>query len=104
MFPPSPQEDAAQHHCEQLYARWLHARAAHYDPDEDMSDDAMAERDDRELEAGRSLLAALSVLPWMIWRKWEVLDLWAAEERLDGRAADNRLIFTLGCVKADLMR
>jgi hypothetical protein len=102
--PPSPEEDEARHHCEQLYARWLHARAAHYDPDEDLGDDAMAERDRRELEAARRLLAVPSVLPWMIWRKLEVLELWAEEERLGGHAVDNRLIFALGCFKADLLR
>src|ERR1700675_3166712 len=80
--------DSARHHCEQLYAKWLHARAALYDPDGDMSDAALGERGKREAKAAQHLLAAPSVLPWMIWRKFEVMEIWITEEAADGARTD----------------
>jgi len=40
----------------------------------------------------------------MIWRKWEVLEIYAGMDATDGGCVDNRTVMALGCIKADLIR
>jgi hypothetical protein len=46
---------------------------------------------------------APAVLPWMIWRKWEVLDEWASADGDPSDWTDNRVIMALGVIKADII-
>ena len=95
---------AAWRECDVLYGNWLAARAALFDPD--MPEDAaiLTERSDKHDAAARALLVRPSVLSWMIWRKWEVLDDLVTNEKENGPRVDNLMIAALGCIKADLLR
>jgi hypothetical protein len=55
-------------------------------------------------EAGRQLLVAPAVVNWMIWRKWEVFEIYAGMDATDGGCVDNRTATALSCIKADLIR
>jgi hypothetical protein len=61
-------------------------------------------RNDAESEAARQLLAFPAPVGWAIWRKFEVLDFFVAQDAIAGRARDNRTIAALGCIKADILR
>lgn len=90
-------------HFENLYFKWLEARAAEFDPRGDESDDAMAAKGAASDDAGRQLLVTPAFLDWMIWKKWEVLDYYLDEDALAGTHVDKRTVMALGCIKADLM-
>jgi hypothetical protein len=94
---------AAWRDCDVLYSGWLAARAAMFDPNMPEDADALSERQDKCDAAARALLARPSALPWMIWRKWEVLDDFTTSDT-DGPSTDNRTIAALGCIKADILR
>jgi hypothetical protein len=94
---------AKRNHFDQLYARWLGARASLEAPGGDESDEAMGAKQDALNEAARQFLAIPAFLDWMIWKKWEVLEFDLNEDALAGKAADNRTIMALGCIKADLI-
>ena len=102
-------EDRARHfaawrECDVLYSGWLAARAATFDPELPEDAAALTERMDKRDAAARALLVRPSALPWMIWRKWEVLDDFITSDSEDGPCADNRTIAALGCIKADILR
>jgi len=45
-----------------------------------------------------------AALPWMVWRKWEVLDELVTEDAYADPRLDNRVIVELGRIKADILR
>jgi hypothetical protein len=94
---------AKRDHFDRLYARWLEARASLEAPGDD-SDEAMSAKQDALDEAARQFLIVPASLDWMIWKKWEVLEFDLTEDVLAGKAADNRTIAALGCLKADILR
>jgi hypothetical protein len=96
------EEIAARYHFEQLYSTWLRARSAEIDPSRDVNDnDLQNALTNKVEEAARLLLSTPVPLDWMIRWKWEILEGWA-----DGGTSwtDNRVGFTLGCIKADMQR
>jgi hypothetical protein len=93
---------AERRRFEQLYSKWLNARAAETDRVKHRNNEVQNELTDDVENAARLLLATPIPLNRMIWWKWEVLEGWA-----DGSPAnwtDNRVGFALGCIKADLQR
>jgi hypothetical protein len=64
----------------------------------------MASKQDALDEAARQFLIVPAFLDWMIWEKWEVLEFDLNKDALAGKAADNRTVVALACIKADLMR
>jgi len=90
--------------CEALYSKWLVAKARFYNPAESPDDATFNERQKEYDEATRAFVGRPAASPWMVWRKWEVLDALAAEEADTGPFTDVRLIATLGCIKADILR
>jgi hypothetical protein len=101
----SPEERAERAHFERLYSKWLHARAVEFDPDQDDDDQTqVTERNRRVDETARLLLSTPAPLPYMVWWKWEVMELWVDGESLDGQWANLRTSFAVGCIKVDLMR
>jgi hypothetical protein len=95
---------AKREHFDRLYVRWLEARTLLAGSDKDDSDAAMDAKSDVADEAGRQLLVMPAFLDWMIWKKWEVLELYLDEDVVDGVHVDNRTVMALACIKADLMR
>jgi hypothetical protein len=95
---------AARRECDILYSNWLATRAALFDPKTPEDAAVMAEWSDRCDAAARALLVRPSALPWMIWRKWEVLESLMTCDIEDGPAAANLPIAALGCIKADILR
>lgn len=89
---------------ERLYRNWAAASAVYFDPDQDESDDESARRSRAVDDAARWLLVEPAFLDWMVWRKWEVLELWALYDARDGQHVDNRVLMALGCIKADIVR
>lgn len=86
-----------------LYSKWLKARAALADPDLPEDDELGNEAQDRCDAAARALLMAPAVLPWIIWKKWEVLEEWASADGDPSDWTDNRVVMALGVIKADIM-
>lgn len=95
---------------EKLYAAWLAARAAEFQTIKDIAiddprvDDVATNAETKTEEAARLLLATPSPVRHCFWRKFEVLELWITDDQLDGESFDRRVIFALGCIKADLAR
>jgi hypothetical protein len=89
---------------DRLYFRWLEARALLANPDGDDADAVKDAQQDAVDKAGRQLLAMPAFLDWMIWKKWEVLDLYLDADIVGGAHVDNRTVVALACIKADLMR
>jgi len=73
---------AKRAHFENLYFKWLEARAQECDPCCDEGDDVLEVRALATDEAARQLLVFPAFLDWMIWKKWEVLELYMARTRL----------------------
>jgi hypothetical protein len=59
-------------------------------------------RRDAVNEAARRLLMEPAIQDWMVWHKWEVLDLYVGERAVVGEHADHRVIMAVGCIKADI--
>jgi hypothetical protein len=95
---------AAWRECDVLYSNWLAARAALFDPNTPEDAAVMAEWSDRCDAAAQALLVRPSALPWMIWRKWEVLESLMTHDIEDGHGIANLPIAALGCIKADILR
>ena len=95
---------ARREHFDRLYAAWLNARAIEADASKDDTDEVSDSRTDATDEAARQLLAMPAFLDWMIWKKWEVLELYIGTDAADGGHTDNRTVMALGCIKADLLR
>jgi hypothetical protein len=85
-----------------LYANWLLARSRQADPDQGLSDDVRNENTERVEEAARLLLSTPAPVDWMVWMKWEAMELWLNAEGT--KWSDNRVLFAIGCIKADLLR
>ena len=86
---------------EAAYSAWKAAEAALYEPNRREDDDG---RGDSFHAAERALLATPAPRGYCLWQKWEALDRIATFEASEGQLADNRVIFALGAVKADLLR
>jgi hypothetical protein len=97
-----PRRLKARERFDQLYSGWLNARAASEDPRLPEDDESAQERADRRDAAARTLLAEPVTLPWMIWRKWEVLESFMEIECVDDGFRDRRVVAALGILKADL--
>lgn len=85
---------------EALFAEWLRNRAeeTHGFGGEDIPE----AHGDRQCELARLITTTPAVLPWMIFRKLEVLEHYLGE---DGTTwADNREIVMLAGIRADLLR
>jgi len=95
---------AAWRECDILYSNWLVACARLFDPTLPNDAHALTERQDESNAAARALLVKPSALPWMIWRKWEVLESVVTDDIEDGPRVDNLTIAALGCIKADILR
>jgi hypothetical protein len=95
---------AAANHFEQLYSNWLTARGDRANPSHPDDDEGATLRSDREDECARLLFIATAVVPWMVWRKMEVFDIYLSDGANIGEWADRRQIAFWGCIKADLAR
>ena len=93
--------DGSHRHFDELYSRWLTARAACVYPPIDEEIDAQSKA--RE-EAARQLLVAPAPYPDHIWWKWEVLDYLASADAIEGKHIANLVVVALALVKADLIR
>jgi hypothetical protein len=104
----NPNEDAEGvklvHQFELLYSNWLHARAQLADPALRATDEEGDVRIDAVEAAARNLLGMPAPVGWAIWRKWEVLELYARDDACAGMSRDNYVCFALGCLKADIAK
>jgi hypothetical protein len=87
---------------DELYFDWLQARARCEEPHN--GDEGMSTRSDAVDEAARRLLSMPAIISWMVWRKWEVLDVILQDDVLSGKHIENRTVAALGQIKADVMR
>lgn len=87
-----------------VYSEWLRLRAEDHDPRNDgQGDEVDRERSDRIDELARKIVSTPSVFPYMIFLKFEVLEIALGGD--DGTAwNDNRELMMLAGIKADLQR
>lgn len=78
-----------------LYRNWLSARAVLVDLELPDDDEAVALRDAAVQEAERELMFTEPPLPWMVWRKFEVLEGCIADENRDGLYNNHRTVLYL---------
>lgn len=113
--PPTSEADGglAEDHSERnaferLYSRWLAARAAMANPDhasQGVDEDEDMYRLLREhAQATFNFLLAPAPIAWMIWWKFEALELLMEEESRDGERADRLHMYALLAIKVDLER
>ena len=80
---------ARQDRFDALFAEWLTNRAEYMRPDRELTDEEEQPHSDREDELARLITTTPAVLPWMIFRKLEILEHYMGSQ---GRTAwtDNR--------------
>jgi hypothetical protein len=102
---PAPKHREAysdRDHFYALYTNWLLARSRQADPGQGLDDDVRNKNTERVEEAARLILSTPAPIGWMVWMKWEVMELWLEAE--DTKWVDNRVLFAIGCIKTDLLR
>lgn len=86
-----------------LFAEWLTNRAEYMRPDREWTDKEKQPHSDREDELARLITTTPAVLPWMIFRKLEILEHYMGSQ--GGTAwTDSREVVMLAGIKADLLR
>jgi hypothetical protein len=99
---PTEKELADHDAFDALYSQWLAMRAAFVAGIED--DEEWSRRADEFEALETKMLFTPIPVPWMLWRKWEVLELALNAERLGMLAEPERSFRALAAIKSDLTR
>jgi hypothetical protein len=98
----SSSDDRATEEFERLYSDLNSARAAYFDPDH--SEEVLDACGDRYFRAERTFMATPTPRRYLVWMKWEVLEIAVTRDITDGRHPDNRIVTMLASIKADHLR
>jgi hypothetical protein len=100
----SSDDRATEKEFERLYSDLNAARAAYFDPNDDLCEEALDGRGDRYFRAERTFMATPAPRQCWVWKKWEVLEIAVTRDITDGRHNDNLIVTMLASIKADHLR